>query len=207
MFQVQVIEGGSDVFNALCYSEKHPQTLRFMENQFNNITQTLTDAGKSFFSDVKNIYDQFNGSEAMRLARLAVNKVKGIFDVDNVKSIFELEEIQSAGFVMQRWIMAEPLTRQMYHDQLCDGFSETYKDMSPGEVGEQHYDYRRVMNGILVDDEKNDYKVTFYLDELYSDDRELTLDEQTDIMNTWECVRTYMEKGNIDPTSQYGGKL
>ncbi len=95
----------------------------------------------------------------------------------------------------------------MYHEQRCDGYSESYVDRFPGQVGENHYDYRRVMHGMVQDDQEHDWKSTFYLDELFEGDRELNFDEQVDILNTWDVVRSYLSKGQDDPTSQFGNML
>lgn len=207
MFQVEVIDGGPQMFNMLSYREKHPSTLAYLKSQFENIGQTLNDAGQQFFQGMQNVFEQANSSEAMRKARLALQKVKNVFEVDNVKSIFELNELQASQYVMQRWIMACPDVRNMYHQQQCDGFSETYVDRFPGTVGENHYDYRRVMDGMVQDDAENDWKATFFLDDLLEGDRELTFDEQVDILNTWECVEAYLKRGKDDPTSQFGNML
>lgn len=206
MFQVDVIDGGAEMFNALAYPEKHPSTLQFLANQFENIGQSLNDAGRAFFQGVQNVFQAANSSEAMRRARLAMQKVKNVFEADIVKSMFELNEFQAAQTVMQRWMMANPTIRALYQQQRCDGYSETYKDMFPSAIGEDHYDYRRVMHGIVQDDPEHDWKVSFYLDEIYEGDRELTFDEQLDILNSWEVAEAYIKRGE-DPTSQFGNSL
>ncbi len=207
MFQVEVIDGGPDMFNMLSYREKHPSTLAFIQSQFENISHTLTEAGKQFYNGMQSVFDSANSSEAMRKARLAMQKVANAFQPDIIRSIFELNDLQSAQYTMQRWIMSEPTLRQMYHEQRCDGYSESYVDRFPGQVGENHYDYRRVMYGMVQDDQEHDWKSTFYLDELFEGDRELNFDEQVDILNTWDVVRSYLSKGQDDPTSQFGNML
>lgn len=203
MFQVKVIEGGPDIFNAICYGEAHPNTRAFIENQFDQLGQTIGNLKDSFFANARQIYDQINSSDAARLARLAIQKVRGIFERDEVKPLFDLEKIQSACLTMQRFIMAEPTIRQMYHNQQCDGFSNSYVDTHPNQIGDDHYDYRRVMQGMIVEDEEG-YHHTTYLDEIYEGDRELTLEEQTDIINTWDIVKSFIQKNQDDPTSQFG---
>lgn len=207
MFQVGVVDGGSEMFNMLAFQEKHPNTLAFVQSQFENISNTLSSAGQVFYQNMMNAYNAANSSEAMRRARLAMQKVKNVFEPDIVTSLYDLVELQAAQYQMQRWIMAEPTLRQMYHEQRCDGYSETYVDRFVGQVGEDHYDYRRVMHGMVQDHEEHDWKATLYLDELYEGDRELNFDEQIDIMNTWDVVRGYLARGKDDPTSQFGNML
>lgn len=150
---VQVSYGDSNEFNALAFGQKHPGTLAFLENQVSNFSQTLTDAGRNFFSNARDVFDRFNGEAAMRLARAAVRKASSLFQRDEIRSIWDMGQMQQAPLTMQRWIMANPVVRQMFQDQRCDGYADTYVDMFPGTIGESHYDYRRAMNGLLVDDE------------------------------------------------------
>lgn len=207
---VQVVFGGAQDFDALLYGERHPGTMQYLQNQVNSVmemSRTLTDAGRQFFSTAQDLYDKFNSAEAMRLARAAVRRVGSIFQRDEIRSIWELGQLQNAPLTMQRWIMAEPTVRRMYHEQRCDGYSDTYVDNHPGQIGRDHYDYRRVMDGILVDSEEHDWKATVYFDDLLEGDRELTLDEKIDILSTWDVVASMMKEGSEDPTSAFGNKL
>lgn len=207
MFQVEVVNGGPEMFNMMSYGEKHPSTLQYLRSQFENVGHALTEAGKQFFTGMQNVFEQANNSETMRKARLAMQKVANVFQPDMVYSFFDLQQIQAAQFVMQRWVMACPEVRTMYHQQRCDGYSETYVDRFPGQVGEDHYDYRRVMHGMVQDDQEHDWKATFFLDEILEGDRELDFDEQVNILNTWQCVEAYLKRGRDDPTSQFGNML
>ena len=205
---IKVIQGTPNEFNAFMYGAfKHEGTQRFIDNSVNNIfSTTLTDAGKDFFSNTKDLYNQYNGAAAIHLAQAALNKVSNIFIRNDVHTITEIDKLQNAPLLMQRFIMAQPKIREMYHQQRCEGYSDTYLDMEPGKIGEQHYDYRRVMNGIAVDDNGTD-KVTIYMDELHPNDRELTLNEQTSVLTTWEHVAMLMSYGDNDPTSPFNSKL
>lgn len=205
-----IVYGDTMAFDALAYGEKHPGTLQYLHSQvaqLPQISQTLTDAGRAFMSNAQEIFDQYNSAEALRLARAAINKASSLFQSNTIRPMFVIAELQNAPLIMQRFIMAEPLTRQLFHEQRIDGFSGTYVDLQPGAVGEDHYDYRRVMDGVLVDDDENDWKVTTYLDDLAEGDRDLTFDEKIDILSTWDWVRAYLKHGEDDPTSSSGGKL
>ena len=114
---------------------------------------------------------------------------------------------------MQRYLMAEPTTRQMYIDQRCDGYSDTYVDVDPGTIGPAHYDYRRATDGLLMDsptpDANGDYGWTAvtYMEELLPDDVELTLSEQVDIQYSWQWLKAIMAEGEQDPVSRYNADL
>ena len=61
---------------------------------------------------------------------------------------------------MKRYIMANPHVREAYQEQRIAGYDGTYKDPFADDTIENHYDYRRVMNGVVVDSVEHDYTVT-----------------------------------------------
>lgn len=204
-----VYVGGDQMFDALVYGQRHPGTQNFLERQMENLGQMshmLTEAGQGFVTDVQNLFQQFSSSDAMRAARAAVRKVGGLFQRDEIRSMWELADIQAAPLVMQRWVMACPEYRELVHQQRADGFSETYVDMHPGVVGKDHYDYRRLTDGMIMDDEEHDWVCVNYFDTLEDGDKDLTLDEKIDGLSVHDFVRFYIEQGE-DPGSQFGNKL
>ena len=79
--------------------------------------------------------------------------------------------------------------------------------MSPGMVGRDHYDWRRVNDGVVHSTEDEPFKVTFYFDEILEGDRELRPDEKVDILSSWDIMRIAMKRGEEDPTSVLNDKL
>lgn len=199
--------GAADAFDALVYGETHPGTVAFLANQVNNVASTLTDAGRAFMSKTKDMFEHFNGSAAMRFAREVMGTVKGVFQTQRIQTLWELLEMQSASLTMQRWLMANPVVRRHYHAQRCDGYSDTYVDMEPGCVAEDHYDYRRVMDGQFVFDEDGDWKSTQYIEALKDGDRDLLHEEQVEILRSWDAMDLVMAICQDDPTSTVGGML
>ena len=65
------------------------------------------------------------------------------------------------------------------------------------------------MHGMVEDDvdPEGDWKTSFYLDEIHEGDRELTFEEQIDIISTWDAVKAFMARGKDDPTSQFANML
>jgi hypothetical protein len=207
---INTISGDDTSFRAIAYGyEKHPGTLSFIESTMNNVSNVLTAGGQTFLSNARTIYDNLNGSYAMQLARAAINKVGNMFTRTDIHEIREIDRMQNANLIMQRYIMANPEVRGMFQSQLCNGYSDTYVDMEPGKIGENHYDYRRVMNGIVKEDKADDgeYMSSYYLDELAEGDRELMHDEQVSIMKTWEEISYLMKHGKSDPTDPLNGSL
>lgn len=208
--------GGADEFDALVYGHHHPGTSQYLESniqkvaqQFSNFGNAVTDAGKLFYESAKNLYQRFNDSDAVRAAHAAMSKIRMTYQPDCIRPLRSLHDLQNAPLTMQRYMMAEPVTRALYNQQLCDGYSETYIDIQPGAILDNHYDYRRVMEGLVTECTENPEqdKVTFYMDDLINGDRELTLSEQLDITSTWELMRAFVKEGKEDPVSSTGGFL
>ena len=104
-------------------------------------------------------------------------------------------------------IMAEPTLRRMYHQQQVDGYSENYVDVQPGKVGEDHYDYRRVTNGVFMQDEDGEWSAKTYYEDLLEGSGEFDFLEQVDILRTWEQMRIQLAKRKDDPTSRWNSSL
>lgn len=206
----QVFFGGDNEFNALVFGEQHPGTLQHLQMQLAQPTEHLSASAQQFVAQAWDLYEQFNGLEAQRAAQAAIRKVKGIFQPNSVQALYELADLQQAQPVMQRFIMACPEIRRAYFDQRIDGYADSYVDMHPGRIGEDHYDYRRVVEGVYRPVEGNpeyDWEHTEWIGDLHPDDRELSLEEQLAVMSTWDVLTKYLSVGKDDPTSPVGGKL
>ena len=206
MFQANVIHGSEVEFNALLYPQLHQNTLNYIQNGIAQLSNTLVGKGNQLFDYAKQKYMEIN-SHANKIR--AMNALAASQNVKNENIIYEIKSIEScrqATLTMQRWVMAEPTIRKMYHDQRCDGFSNTYIDLEPGKVGEQHYDYRRVMTGV-VNYESEDHITNTYLEDLRDGDRDLESIEQLSILNSWEITRLAVAMMNEDPTDPLGGTL
>lgn len=207
MISVNVIHGvGTNAFDALLYPEQSINHLQYFQNQVTNFSSTLNDVGRQFMASARDVYDRINSSEAMNLARAAVRAAKGVFHANTIIPMYCIEDFQAAQPVMQRWIMACPSVREVYHEQRCSGYDGTYVDLFPGLIREQHYDYRRVMDGV-IDEDGDEWVARFFPDDLFEGDRELLHDEKCNILRNWEMADLFMKAGKGDPTSQSGGKL
>lgn len=209
---INIIYGGEIGFDALAYGiDQHPANTNYFQQQIQSISNTLTDVGQNFFSNAQTLYQQVNNSETMRIARAALRSTASLFQPNQILSIFDIHKMQNAPLVMQRWIMANPEARTLYHKQQIDGYSDSYQDMFPGVVGEQHYDYRRVMDSVVQDtvdlDGNESWCVKYYPDELYEGDKELSHDDKVDILSTYEILEAFLAAGKEDPTSQYGSMM
>ena len=203
---VMIVNGGPDVYASVAFGQKSPATVQFLQQQYDNLSHTLIQAGNSFVDKSRELFERYNGHTAMRLAKAALRSTQHMFQHDVIYSMQSIGAIQQAQLTMQRWIMASPDVRKMYQAQQCDGYSDTYVDMHPGTIGEDHYDYRKVMTGVIQLDPENEeidwFRKTWYTDHDLGD-VDLTLSEKVDILSVWDLMKTMMKPGKEDPTSPY----
>lgn len=208
--QINVIPVGSvESFDYLLYGEQNPVNSGYFQNQIQNFSSTLNDVGRRFIEGSREVYARINDSEVARLARLAVSKVKNIFHPNSIVPLETLDELRVCQPMMQRYMMANPVIRQLYHEQRCDGYSDSYVDLHPKQVGKDHYDYRRVMNGMIQDtvvDGQDSWSVTCWLDDTIEGDRELLFSEKSHILSSWELAELFIAQGT-DPTSIYSENI
>lgn len=207
----QVLHGGTMMFDALAYGQPHPGTQQFLQMQFEAPTRYLTEAGERFFAGAQELYERISGSTADRMMRAAGRAIRSMWQLDEIRPLRTVEDFQHAPLSMQRYLMAEPLVRERFQQQRLDGYSESYVDVFPNAIGEDHYDYRRVMNGMVVVNEDPDgdgsWQATTYMEELLPDDNELHLEDQIDLMDAWKFMRQHLLAGREDPTSRFNADL
>lgn len=201
------IDGGTLAFDQLMYAPPTRSAMEFLDNRRVAISQGLTEAGRTFMDTTRDVWSNLYGEGAARLARAAVRQVQSLWDTDIVRQLVSMAQMQNAPVAMQRWVMAEPYVREQYLNQKLDGYSDSYVNTQGSAIGADQYDYRRVMNGIVVDVEDEGWSATTWFEELDSPEDELYFDQQTDIIHTWGNIVRAIRRGKDDPTSRWNSSL
>lgn len=191
------------VFDYLVAPEQNPMNQAYLSQVYQdniaNVNNILTEHAQSFMAQTRELFSAANNSRLAKEARSIIRRVGTFFNPNSVYALLSVEDIRCAQPVMQRYIMAEPTLRARYHEQTIDGYSQTYIDNNPKDIGDSHYDYRRVMQGMMVEDEEHGWYSKTYADDLFDGDRELELEEKADILTTWEVARNLLYNKQ-DPT-------
>ena len=208
---INVIKGSTPrMFNAMLFPTATVETQEWLDEQWNRDNSMLTDIGRQFMNTATEYWNKIYDPNLQRRIRSIARSVSGMVHPNQIVNLDTIEAIQRAKPIMQRYIMAEPTYRRLFHKQLCDGYSDSYVDNEPGLVGKDHYDWRRVMNGIVQDHVHEDgtegWSFTQWHEDLLVDDRELEKDEQFTILNAHELVRAAIGR-KIDPCDIFNGKL
>lgn len=204
---MQVVRGGLAAFDGFAFGLPSQEAISYFQSQVSNVTNVIGQYADTFKQAVTDTFNRFTNSEVLNAARLALHHSSANEFRDVIRPLVTIEDFQTAQPQMQRWIMANPVVREQYNKQTCDGYSGVYVDDFPNTVGEKHYDYRRVMDGVIqVDDEGND-KVIFYAEDLAPGDKNLTHHDKRPILKSWSIVERMFREGHEDPTNASGGYL
>lgn len=204
------VPAGSDLIDIMGGGMINHETQSWLHQESQNTYQSLAGVSRQFFDTAKEAYKVVTQSQAAHLLRNIVGKTKSLMSGNDIYPIHDVADFQTATPYMQRWVMAEPTVRQRYLDQTLDGYSETYQNMHGDTVGESHYDYRRVMSGVVVTndpDSTHDYTIRHYSDMMHAGEEDLTTFQKVDILRTWDRVKDLLQEEGEDPTSTWGSML
>lgn len=177
------------------------------ERTMEHLEKVTTGTARDFLDRSRRVFEEINSSAALRKTRAAIRSVTSVRRSDVIYKPEDLGEFQAAGFKMQRFLMADPDIRRKFVKQQIDGYSHAYVDVEPGSIGENHYDYRRVVDGVFFEKTNTEgeveYTSTQYFEKLTEGDRDLDVQEQFDIIDSWYMQRAFQAVG-VDTTSLRG---
>lgn len=207
------VPGGYDAIDSIMGGGR-PQdsTLAYFDNQYQSMIGAAQSVGNAALQQIYQIaqqtYNYVMDTRPWEMAEALMRQTTHMFDPNAIRTLTDLASLQTAKPVMQRWIMAMPEVREMYHNNQIDGYSATYEDAQPGMVGVNHYDWRRATNAMVdLNEETGDWKSTTFVEQLVDQDRELSFHEKVDIKITWSAIMHQLQTQQYDPTSVWNNKL
>lgn len=212
---ITVHNGGEEDLSAVMYGVPSYNTMQYVDHLIENTQTRLSEHAINFREQFRETFDVVDIEKITRLASAAANMVGSIWTSDNIRTLTTIAQFQTAKFKMQRWVMANPTVRELYHDGQLDGYSKTYKDFEPGLVGNDHYDYRRVTEfnyfpqpGEFNEDGTPYVAAVSWDEDIYDPDNDvLTEAEKMDVYNSWNNINDLLDFGDSDPTSIYNASL
>lgn len=174
-------------------------TQQWIAQSVTNYTQQVGGMVAGLADSLMDRFQQFTSAANILRIEQMRNRLSGIWQTDGVRYLTDIHEIRQASPTMIRWTMAAPRLRASYNRDGCSAYDGQYKDLMPGGVGHSHYDYRRVMNGIV---ENGSY--TNYYEQLLSQDDLLNIFEKKSIRATWDVINQLLDSSNSDPTDPWG---
>lgn len=197
---VNVSEPGLDL---MLYGDRSQFIGNYLQQQIQQLGPVMNSFGERLMGAVQTSYD-FVTDQLTQMGLKHELQSQGLGVVDNYfVELPDWEAMQQANLTMQRWVMAQPDVRDLYQSQDIDGYSDEYVDLDEGGIGESHYDYRRVMDGVITDGEEVDeWVIKHYFEDLLPGDRELDHYEKELILNTWEAAKYMLETCDFDFTAK-----
>jgi len=178
----------------------------FLDSASNMIRSAMPQQGLEFIDNWRNSYKTLDIDGALSLMDNLKRKSDTSWDTLSIQTLDDIQATQTAGPVMQRWIMAQEEIRRRYLGNSLSGYEETYVNYHGDDVGVDHKDWRIVMDGVGQLEEGHYVKHRY--GELYVEgDAELRASQKMSIMATWDFLSKCLEDGDEDPTCPYGSPL
>ena len=198
-----------NVFRSLAYGSPKSEDRDFLRGHIESAAARLGKAGAAFIDRAKERFESFDLSALDRKLDALKRKVRHAFDDDNIGPMSKIGEFQQAGFNRQRWCMANVKARSLVQKDRMYGWRDTYLDVEKGRIGEQHSDYRKVINGLATTDEHGHTHHVEHFDCYDADYREeLKFGDQTLIRDVmWANLEFYISQGTDDPSDPNNGSL
>lgn len=205
---ITVVSGDTNTFRASAYGRPDVMTMQWCEQreqqQFQNVDPLVR---QQFLDQRGTVFGELDYTGILQLSKAMSNQMDTTWMRNVIQTLNTVEQLQVAPPVMINWIMANPVAREMYHRQEIAGYDEYYTDPEPGKVGEDHYYYRRAVNGLFLEDKDGEFVATEWLEDLWDPSDSLDIVDQRSIQATWETLVTALRKRGSDPTSRWNAQL
>ena len=205
---ITVVSGDTNTFRASAYGRPDVMTMQWCEQreqqQFQNVDPLVR---QQFLDQRGTVFGELDYTGILQLSKAMSNQMDTTWMRNVIQTLNTVEQLQVAPPVMINWIMANPVAREMYHRQEIAGYDEYYTDPEPGKVGEDHYYYRRAVNGLFLENKDGEFVATEWLEDLWDSSDSLDIVDQRSIQATWETLVTALRKRGSDPTSRWNAQL
>lgn len=195
----QVLRMSAPALDLVLYGNKSDLINNYLVQQMQQVKPAFNEFSNRIYQNLQNSYNFIN-DKLVQYGILNQLHQQGVQVVDNYyMELNSFTALQNANLTMQRWVMSHPEIRQLYVDQNLDGYSETYKNVFGKGVGEDDYNYRRVMDSV-VQDTDNGFVIRHYIEDLLPGDKELNHYEKVQILHTYDAIDHILSSCKFDFT-------
>lgn len=172
----------------------------WLHNQMYAPIDNLVGIAATMYDRTKAAYEDINNAIRLSNIKSAIRSIEGndLVDPNTIQNINNSNMLSTVNPMTQRYIMAMPELREMYHKQRVDGYSGTYHDTEPGCVGKDHYDYRRITDGVIIETEDSSTLTHYFQEDLYNEGPVDAVDKAI-TASMWTLVFETIRRGG-DPT-------
>ena len=197
----RVITVSEPALDMMLYGDNSSTLSAYLMQQMQQIGPVFNEFSQRLYNNLQNSYNFITDKLTQYGILSQVQSAGGVVLDNYYETLNTFTELQNANLTMQRWIMSHPETRQLYLDQNIDGYSGSYQNVFGKEVGEDDYNYRRVMDGVVQDTtDGNGFVIKYYLEDLLPSDTELDHFKRVHILNTYDTITWLYENSKFDFT-------
>lgn len=143
-----------------------------------------------------------NIDEVSRRMRAVTRRIGHMWQQDIIRDLNDIGDFQNAPSSMLRWLAADPEIKRDINLGRLAAWEDRYENESDKEVGENHRDYRILMDGVYRHEEGEFVSVEYH-EPLFEGEEELSITEVGIILSAQERLKRYMSESQEDPTSRY----
>lgn len=197
----QVLTLSEGALDMALYGSKAPILNNYLQQQLNQLQPAFNTFASRIYDSIRSSYDWINNKMVQYGILNELNQA-GMTAIDNYyMDCLSFEQLQQANLTMQRWIMCHPQVNQYYIDQNIDGYSNTYQNVFGKGIGEDNYNYRRLMDKVLTSEDDDTWQVKYHLEELLPGDKELDHYEKVRILHTHDAIDWILKTCQFDFTN------
>lgn len=205
---ITVIDGDTNTFRAIAYGQPDPLTMDWCRQRHEERIQTLDPFVQQAWQQSSNtVFGNIDYQAIANLSKAMSNQLDGVWVHDTIMALDTLAQLQAPPPIMVKWVMANPNLRELYHDQLIAGYDEYYVDPEPGKRGEDHYYYRRAVNGLFLENTNGELEASEWFENISDPSDVLDIVDQCSIQSTWASAIKFINERASDPTSMYNAQL
>ncbi len=205
---ITVVDGDTNTFRAIAYGTPDPLTMEWCRQRHDDRIAVLDPFVQQAWQASKNtVFGNIDYQAIANMNRALSNQLDSIWIHDRIMALTTVEQLQSPPPIMMRWVMAEPTIRKMYHNQQLAGYDEFYDDPEPGKRGEDHYYYRRAVNGLFLEGQNGEMEAVEWFEHIIDPTDILDIVDQCSIQSTWAGALRIIAERAADPTSMYNAQL
>lgn len=189
----------------MLYGDRSNVVSDYLYSQMQALPQTFTGLGQRVQKALSDSYS-FVTDKLTKYGIMSQITSSGASIADNnFNALYSYDSLVNANLSMQRYVMSHPQLKQLYVEQNIDGYSDTYVNLTGKDIGDNDYNYRMVMDGVLTSD-KDQWVVKHYIQDLLPGDKELDFIERDAILSTWDTVNYILDTCNFDFTCKHNPK-
>lgn len=196
----RVIAGGEQARRFMMHGSRSRRDENFFRGEVERFSERVRNTSTKLLNRVRDYYQELTNSPILRRLRNTLITSDEADRYDFVSPIDNITDARKVNPFNARFIMANPLARQMCRDGQCEGYSDFYVDRYPNLRTEDHPDYQAVMSGVW-ESTNGGTRWTNYWREKPKEDRDLSIIEIHNAQITWAFLEKALKDAQEDPTS------